>query len=348
MNTQDECFMARALQLADKSGGKNAPNPRVGCVIVHHHRIIGEGFHEQYGGEHAEVNAIRSVKANEKHLLSASTLYVTLEPCHHYGKTPPCVDLILQHKIPKVVIALEDPFEKVKGKSIEKLINNGVEVHVGCLEIEARKLCRRFLCFVERNRPYVILKFATSSDGFIGLPDQRVQISNELSKRLVHQWRSEEAAIMVGTNTALTDNPELNVRYVSGRSPIRILLDKHLKTPLSYHLLDGKQQTLVFTSKENVPDITETTFIPHNFNKKQNVLEILQTLKAKNIQSVIVEGGSKLLHSFIESGLWDEARVLVADKLLFSDGLPAPKLDPIYFSHKTALADNSIHYYFNH
>ena len=153
---------------------------------------------------------------------------------------------------------------------------------------------------------------------------------------------------MVGTNTALTDNPELNVRYVSGRSPIRILLDKHLKTPLSHHLFDGKQQTLVFTSKENVPDITETTFIPHNFRKKQNVLEILQTLKEKNIQSVIVEGGSKLLHSFIESGLWDEARVLVADKLLFSDGLPAPKLDPIYFSHKTALADNSIHYYFNH
>lgn len=293
--------MHRALQLAEIGRGNVSPNPMVGCVIVHHNKIIGEGWHRKYGDWHAEVNAVNSV--NDKSLLSEATVYVTLEPCSHFGKTPPCADLLVKHKVKKVVICNFDPFPLVAGKGIEKLQDADIEVVTGVLEEEGRKLNARFFTAVEKNRPYIILKWAETADGFIaGENFEQVKISNALSHKLSHKWRSEEDAMMVGTNTALYDNPRLNVREWTGRNPIRIVVDSNERLPKDLHLFDGSQETFILSN-------------PLKLDELQN----------QKIQSLIVEGGTKLLQSFIDIQLFDEIRVFRSQNQL-KNGISAPIL----------------------
>jgi diaminohydroxyphosphoribosylaminopyrimidine deaminase/5-amino-6-(5-phosphoribosylamino)uracil reductase len=328
-------YMQRCLQLAANGLGNVAPNPMVGCVIVHDDKIIGEGYHARYGEAHAEVNAINSVK--DKALLKDATLYVSLEPCSHHGKTPPCSDLIIESGIKKVVIASGDTNPVVAGKGIEKLKRAGVEVISGVLENEARELNKRFFTFHEQKRPYIILKWAQTADGFIDRKrtdntEPALQISNEHSRRLLHKWRSEEQAIMVGTNTARLDNPRLDIRLVSGKNPLRMVLDKNLELAESLNLLDGSQPTLVFTSKKSVAK-NNLEFATIDFS--ENILpQVMVVLFQKQIQSVIVEGGSNLLQHFIDAKLWDEARVIISENFI-GDGVTAPKLnaEPVNIEH---------------
>ncbi len=332
---EQEKYMQRCLQLAANGLGNVAPNPMVGSVIVYNDKIISEGFHARYGEAHAEVNAINSVK--DKALLKDATLYVSLEPCSHHGKTPPCADLIIESGIKNVVIACSDTNPLVGGKGIEKLKRAGVEVISGILEKEARELNKRFFTFHEQQRPYIILKWAQSADGFIDKKrmdstEAALQISNEHSKCLLHKWRSEEQSIMVGTNTARLDNPRLDVRLVSGKNPIRIVLDKNDELSESFNLFDGSEATLVFTSKKK--DAKNTLeFVTIDFEK--NVLQqVMAVLFQKQIQSVIVEGGRKLLQSFMDENMWDEARVFIANTFI-GDGVAAPKLhaEPVNIEH---------------
>ncbi|MCS6795804.1 MAG: bifunctional diaminohydroxyphosphoribosylaminopyrimidine deaminase/5-amino-6-(5-phosphoribosylamino)uracil reductase RibD [Raineya sp.] len=319
MNDTD--LMHRVLQLAMLGTGSVAPNPLVGSVITYQNKIIGEGWHKEYGKAHAEVNAIASVK--EPELLAESTLYVNLEPCSHFGKTPPCANLIVEKKIPRVVIANIDSNPLVAGKGIQILQNAGIQVKTGVLEQEARYLNRRFFTFMEKKRPYIVLKWAETADGFIARKDFSSKwISNEHSRTLVHKWRSEEQAILVGTNTAIYDNPQLNVRHWSGRNPIRIVIDKNLKIPPTHHIFDASQLTICYNlyKNENLPNLY---FI--RLDKDFFWENLLQDLFERKIQSVLVEGGTKLLQSFIDKNLWDEARVFVA-KQHFGEGIAAPQL----------------------
>lgn len=311
----DEQYMQRCLNLALLGLGNVAPNPMVGCVIVHNGIIIGEGYHQKYGEAHAEVNAIASVSTKE--LLRESTLYVNLEPCSHYGKTPPCSDLIVRSQIPRVVIGSNDPNPLVAGKGIAKLRNAGVEVTSGILKQSTDFLNRRFLTFFTKKRPYIILKWAQSADGFIAPTDNRqVWLSNELSKKLVHKWRSEEQAIMVGTNTARIDNPELTVRLWKGKNPLRVVIDKDLSLPTGNHLFNNAANTLVFNSRENSKENNiEKVKIDFSASLPKQVLD---GLYQRNIGSVIIEGGATLLNSFIEANLWDEARMFKTTALLHS------------------------------
>ncbi len=336
-----ELYMQRCLQLAALGSGNVAPNPMVGCVIVLDDKIIGEGWHQEFGKAHAEVNAINSV--TNQQLLSKSTLYVSLEPCLHYGKTPPCVDLILQHKIPKVVVGIRDPFAKVNGEGIAKLNATGVEVITPVLENECAALNKRFFTFHQRKRPYIILKWAQSKDGFIGKKNERVLISNPLSQIQVHKWRSEEQSIMIGTNTALTDNPKLNVREWFGKSPTRIVIDKDLKLPSHLSIFDGINETIIFTmqQKTSVEKIKHIQLHENNFTVK----EMLTQLHQQNIQSILVEGGAILLQSFIDSGCWDEARVITGN-ILLNDGIKAPHLNLSPASTQTS-GDDTISFYQN-
>ena len=322
--TEEEKYMARCIQLAKNGLTRVSPNPMVGAVIVHNGKIIGEGYHAKCGCAHAEVNAIHSVK--DESLLKESTIYVSLEPCSHYGKTPPCADLIIQKGIPNVVIGCQDPFSKVAGRGIQKLKDAGITVKIGVLEKECRMLIKRFITFNTLHRPYIILKWAESSDGFIDIErteGEPVVLSNPLTSMLVHKLRSEVNGIMVGTNTALLDNPSLNTRNWYGKNPIRIVIDKGLKLPEQLHLFDGSIQTLVFTekTKENQPNIEyvtidfSTDIIPH----------ICNILYKKNVQSLLVEGGSILLQSFINAGIWDEIRVEKAG-ISLHNGIKAPEI----------------------
>jgi diaminohydroxyphosphoribosylaminopyrimidine deaminase/5-amino-6-(5-phosphoribosylamino)uracil reductase len=300
-----ETYMQRCFRLAQNGLGYVTPNPLVGCVIVHDGKIISEGFHQKYGENHAERNAILHVEARHASLLlEKSTLYVNLEPCSHFGKTPPCADFIIEKKIPKVVISNSDSNPEVGGKGIERLRNAGIEVITGVLENEGRFLNRRFFTYIEKKRPYIILKWAESSDGFIRGETER-WITNEAMRNLVHKWRSEEPAIMVGTNTVLADNPQLNVRNYFGKNPLRITIDSNHKLPKNLYFFDQSQPTKNY----------ETTDLP----------EILNDLYSQKIQSVIIEGGAKLLQSFIEKNLWDEARILIGNKR-FHRGFPAPQI----------------------
>ncbi|MGE0637715.1 MAG: bifunctional diaminohydroxyphosphoribosylaminopyrimidine deaminase/5-amino-6-(5-phosphoribosylamino)uracil reductase RibD [Bacteroidia bacterium] len=324
---EQEKYIQRCLQLAANGLGNVAPNPMVGCVVVLDDKIIGEGFHANYGDAHAEVNAINSVK--NKALLKDATLYVSLEPCSHHGKTPPCSDLIIESGIKKVVIGCSDTNPLVAGKGVEKLKRAGVEVIIGIMEKEARKLNKRFFTFYEQKRPYIILKWAQTADGFIDRKrkdntEPALQISNEHSRRLLHKWRSEEQAIMVGTNTARLDNPRLDVRLVSGKNPLRMVLDKNLELTENLNLFDGSQSTLVFTSRKKDAKNT-TTYISIDF-EKDVLLQVMSVLHEKQIQSVIVEGGSKLLQSFIDEDFWDEARVFISDTFI-PNGVAGPKLN---------------------
>ncbi len=323
--SNNETYIKRCLDLAVKGLGQVAPNPMVGCVIVCDGEIIGEGYHEQYGQAHAEVNAVNSVK--DKSLLKKSTLYVNLEPCSHFGKTPPCADLIIEHKIPYVVIGSIDSNSLVSGKGIEKLAKAGVDVKSGTLEDDCKKLNKRFFTYHEKKRPYIILKWAQTADGFIDVKrneegtSKPIQISNSDSKKLLHLWRSQEQAIMIGTNTALLDNPQLTVREVEGKNPLRITVDKWLRIPKQFNLFDKTTPTLIFTSV-NEPSQTNLEFVQVDFEKAV-IPQMLDELYKRNIQSLIVEGGENILNSFIDAGLWDSARVFISEKTL-GKGVSAP------------------------
>lgn len=339
--------MQRALFLAQKGRFSTSPNPRVGAVIVYNNQIIGEGYHQSFGGPHAEPNAINSVK--NKELLSKSCMYVTLEPCSHHGKTPPCADLIIAHQIPEVYIASKDPFEKVDGSGIELLKAAGVKVTVGLLEKEAIELNKRFFCFHQNKRPYVILKWAETLDGFIGrsIEDQHLDswITSPTSKQVVHLWRAEEDGIMIGTNTALVDNAELSCREVDGNHPVRILIDQELMVPSTNKIFNDKAPTIVFNELKNEVH-NNLEFIQLNFDNPQFLIkQILTKLHQKGILSLIVEGGTQTLQHFIDSGLWDEARVFTGQKT-FKKGIYSPKLSAKLI-RKLEISGDLLKYYQN-
>ncbi len=318
--------MARALELAQLGVGNVSPNPMVGCVIVFEGKIIGEGFHQEYGGAHAEVNAINSVKNQE--LLKNCTLYVTLEPCAHHGLTPPCSDLIIEKQIPKVVIGSIDPFAQVAGKGIEKLKRSGVQVEAGILESECRSLNKRFFTFHEKKRPYVILKWAQTLDGFIDIDrsekyfGEPTWITGDLALRLVHKIRSEEGAILVGRKTAEKDNPSLTVRHWYGQNPLRAVIDNDLQLSKKLNLFDQSQKTIVFNTVENI-DSSNHVYVKLN-NEEDKIQQILDQFYSLNILSIIVEGGRQLLDSFIAANLWDEAHIFTGKKF-FHNGVKAPQ-----------------------
>lgn len=330
---KEELYMSRCLQLAKQGTGRVAPNPLVGAVLVENDEIIGEGYHAKFGEAHAEVNCInQAIRAGQESRISSSTMYVSLEPCAHFGKTPPCADLLIAHRIPKVVIGCRDPFPEVDGKGMEKLRSAGMDVTCGVLENECIAVNRRFFTFHQRHRPYIILKWAQTADGFIGSTNgepgdplrRRLRISNEYTDRLVHKWRSEEAAILVGTNTVVHDDPQLTTRLWPGPSPLRLIVDMHLRLPLFSKVFDGSVKTIVFNSlKHEESDrlsyyqVTEDVSLVH---------QVLNGLYQLNIQSVIVEGGARLLQAFIDEECWDEARVITNSELTAAGGLPAPRL----------------------
>ncbi len=318
--------MNRCVELAKNGLGTTYPNPMVGSVIVYDGKIIGEGWHKKAGEPHAEVNAIQSVK--DKTLLKKATIYVSLEPCSHFGKTPPCCDLIVKNKIPNVVIGTVDPNIKVAGNGIKKLIEAGVHVTIGILEDECNELNKRFFTFHQKKRPYIILKWAESQDGFIA-PLEKIErkpiwITNEFSRQLVHKWRTEEQAILVGTQTVIDDNPKLNARDWHGTNPIRIVLDQNNRIPQDSAVFDNKVKTIIFTSCKNA--ISKENCIFERIDFKQNIAkQIVDSLYNHNIQSVIIEGGLQTLQTFIDANLWDEARIFTGITN-FGQGIKAPLL----------------------
>ncbi|MBK6835688.1 MAG: bifunctional diaminohydroxyphosphoribosylaminopyrimidine deaminase/5-amino-6-(5-phosphoribosylamino)uracil reductase RibD [Bacteroidetes bacterium] len=319
--------MKFALQFAEKGRGKVAPNPMVGCVIVKDDKVIAEGYHQQYGGPHAEVNAINSLPSNFD--FTDCTLYVNLEPCSHYGKTPPCSDLIISKKFKRVVVGNLDTNPLVAGKGIQNLKDAGIEVSSGIINSESRELNKRFFWFHEKKQPYVILKWAETKDGFISrepLPANKEDnwITSAESKKLVHQWRAEEQAIMVGTNTVIVDDPELTTRLVDGNNPVRVIIDRGLKLPRTSKVFSTNGRVIIVTDKD-VTDEANITYCKVNFDK-DFVKSLLNKLFELSIQSLIIEGGSKLLNSFIEAGAWNEARVFVGEKE-FEKGIKAPVFD---------------------
>lgn len=325
--TSNEKYMSRCIQLAQNGLGRTYPNPMVGSVIVYNDSIIGEGWHQKAGEPHAEVHAVKSVK--DKSLLKKATIYVSLEPCSHYGKTPPCSNLIIESGIKRVVIGTVDPFSEVSGKGIKKLMDAGCEVIVGVRERECRELNQRFFTFHLQKRPYIILKWAASDDGFLSPVPQTgkrksVWITNRYSKQLVHKWRAEEEAIMVGTNTAVRDNPKLDTRLWRGEHPVRVVLDRKLRIPLDSHLFDDSIKTLIIT-ENNCPERTSRNIIFEaiDFNKDLPS-QVCEVLWRHEIQSVIIEGGRQTLQTFIDSEKWDEAR-LFTGTVHFGDGTRAPQ-----------------------
>ena len=329
---EEEKYMRRCIELAANGLCNVAPNPMVGAVIVCDGRIIGEGYHIRCGEAHAEVNAIRSVK--DESLLQRSTIYVSLEPCSHYGKTPPCADLIIEKQIPRIVIGCQDPFSKVAGRGIQKLRDAGREVIVGVLEKECRHLIRRFITFNTLHRPFITLKWAESADHFIDIErtnGKPMILSSPLSSMLVHKKRTEADAIMVGRRTALLDNPSLTVRNWYGHNPIRIVLDRSLSLPNDLQIFDGDIPTLIFTEKKR-PEERNITYITIDFSHNP-LIQIMEELYQRKIQSLLVEGGSQLLQSFIDNGLWDEAFIEKCPSRLYS-GVKAPEISD-KFSYST-------------
>ncbi len=339
----DERYMQRCLELAVLGAGKTSPNPMVGAVIVNGDMIIGEGFTSPYGGPHAEINAIQQVirqvgEEKAKQLFLASTIYVSLEPCAHYGKTPPCADLIVNMGFRKVVIACLDPFAKVNGAGVKKLEDAGIEITVGVLEAEAKWLNRRFFTKLKEFRPYVILKWAETADGYFAPKEARQRwISNNASKQLVHKWRCEEDAILVGKRTAELDNPSLTVRDWIGRNPKRVLIDKNLELDEELTIFDQSADTIIFNAKK-------TDWRDHlKYIELENFdlylpQQILYQLYLMDIQSIIIEGGKKTLESFIKVDLWDEARVFIAD-ITWGDGLESPEFTGELFSEEQVGSD---------
>lgn len=318
----------------------------VGAILVYNNRVIGEGYHRLYGQAHAEVNCINSVNEADHALISQSTLYVSLEPCAHFGKTPPCADLVIKHKIPQVVIGCRDSFAAVDGKGIEKLKAAGINVTVAALESEALELNKRFFTFHQKQRPYIILKWAQSSDGKIaGTGGERTFISNTFTNRLVHQWRSEEAAIMVGTNTALKDDPALTTRLYPGNDPVRMVIDMELKLPASLKLFDKSSKTIVFNRhKQEAGEMLSFYKISDDQNAIPEILAVLYQLQ---IQSIIIEGGAKLLQSFIDANLWDEARIITNTQRKIAEGINAPILQLQKLIKEENILNDSIVYFEN-
>lgn len=321
----DEIFMLRCLQLAKNGLGTTYPNPLVGSVIVHQNEIIGEGWHQKAGQPHAEVNAINSVK--NKDLLKESTLYVNLEPCSHFGKTPPCADLIIKHNIKKVVVGCIDSFSEVSGRGIQKLQNAGIEVVTGILEEKCKEINKRFFTFHNKKRPFIILKWAETPNGFFAPFEKQNQvpfwISNEFSIQKTHKLRSEEQAILVGKNTIFSDNPSLTTRFWQGNSPIRLIIDKNLEIPTHFNVYNNEVLSIFF-NKNKKEEKNNTIFEILDF-EKPIFNQILEYLYQKNIQSLIVEGGAYLLNDIIEKNLWDEAMVFVGENHL-QEGIKAPQL----------------------
>lgn len=337
--------MQRCLELARLGAGHVTPNPMVGSVLVYEDRIIGEGYHQLYGKAHAEVNCIASVKPEDEHLIRQATIYVSLEPCAHHGKTPPCADLIVAQNIPRVIVGCRDPFPQVNGRGIEKLLAAGIEVTVGVLEQECIALNKRFFLFHTRHRPYIVLKWARTANGRIAGPPaaNRLLITNEVTNRLVHKWRAEEAAILVGPRTALFDDPALTARLWTGPDPIRLVVDKELQLPENLKLFDEKVRTIVFNNHkhEDKGPIQYYQLSPDSSLINQLVLA-LHHLK---IQSVLVEGGARLLQSFIDEDCWDEARVITNNELEIPTGLPEPQLQQARLVSRETLLSDSIRYY---
>ncbi|MFD0989002.1 bifunctional diaminohydroxyphosphoribosylaminopyrimidine deaminase/5-amino-6-(5-phosphoribosylamino)uracil reductase RibD [Mariniflexile jejuense] len=338
-----ETYIKRCIDIAKNGLGTTRPNPMVGSVIVYKNQIIGEGFTSPYGGNHAEVNAINSVK--DKSLLKKSTIYVTLEPCSHFGKTPPCSDLIIKHEIPNVIIGCIDDNSLVAGKGVEKLKQAGCSVVVGILETECKNHHKRFFTFHNKKRPYIILKWAETTDGFIAPKTKNEQkpvwITNEFSRQLVHKWRAEEQAILVGTNTVLQDNPSLTVRDWTGQNPIRIVLDQNDKLSKNYAVFDNEAKTILINSKTKNP-IPKTQnwhleFIDWNL-KTAIAKQISDILYKNNINSIIIEGGAKTLQTFINENLWDEARIFTGSSA-FKTGIKAPNFSGNLIFEETILND---------
>ena len=317
-----EFYIKRCIELAQKTTGKTYPNPLVGAVIVHNGKIIGEGFHQKAGEPHAEINAINSVKKPE--LLPESTIYVSLEPCAHFGKTPPCSFKLREIGFKKVVIGAMDSHDKVNGKGKKILMDAGIETLSGILENKCRELNKRFFTFHEKKRPFIILKWAESNDGFIDKNFQPTKISNELASQFVHQIRSEEHAILVGTQTALIDNPSLTTRLVEGRNPVRILIDFDLKVPQNFKIYNDEAPTLIFNQKKEA-DEGNIKFI--KISKENFLEELMQKLFENQIQSVLIEGGSRTLQTFINANLWDETIIIKNENLLLKNGTKAPKFN---------------------
>ncbi len=337
--------MSRCFDLAQRAKGHTSPNPMVGAVLVYNDRIIGEGWHHYYGADHAEVNCLKNVAEADKHLISECTMYVNLEPCAHHGITPPCADRLVREKVKRVVIANKDPFEKVNGKGIDKLKEAGIEMTTGVLEKEGQWLNRRFFCFHQQKRPYIILKWAGSKDGFIAPADRsKIQITGPESQKLLHKWRTEEAAIMVGTTTAINDNPELTARLHEGKQPLRIVLDKDLRVPHTHHVYDGKAATWIINEqKEILLGNVHSVKMPFG----EGLLPALMNrLYEARIFSVIVEGGSSLLNSFINAGLWDEARIFTGD-VSIKDGIHAPILVNVVQAFTTLVGNDQLDVYVN-
>lgn len=323
MNNHED-YIARCIELAKNGFGTTYPNPMVGSVIVYNGEIIGEGWHQKAGEPHAEVNAIRSVK--DPSLLNKATIYVSLEPCSHFGKTPPCCDLIIKNKIPNVVIGTVDSNIKVAGNGIKRLQEAGANVLVGILEKECYELNQRFFTFHEKKRPYIILKWAETQDGFIA-PLQKeeqkpVWITNINSRQLVHKWRTEEQAILVGTQTVIDDNPKLNARDWEGNNPVRVVIDQNHRIPKTAHVFDNQTKTIVFSNKKSTPSLENTILEVIDF-QKNIAQQIADILFQHQIQSVIVEGGAQTLQTFIDANLWDEARVFIGN-CTFEKGVKAP------------------------
>lgn len=344
----DENYMQRCIDLAGLGAGGVSPNPMVGAVIVHQNNIIGEGYHQQYGLAHAEVNAINQVIENfedAERLLKNSTAYISLEPCTHYGKTPPCADLIIKHRIPKVVVGCRDPFAQVDGKGIEKLKAAGIEVLTGVLEADCQWLNRRFFTRVQKQRPYIILKWAQTNDGFFAPEDKsQLWITGEESRRLVHQWRSQEDAVLIGKNTASIDNPQLNTRYWPGKSPKRIVIDRKLELSDQLNVYDQSVETLIFNEVKTDIDKKVKYIALEDFDRFVPQYILFQ-LYLQDIQSVIIEGGAHTLNSFINEGLWDEARVFTGEVVL-RHGIKAPCINGIS-SPELLLGTDRLKFFYN-
>lgn len=334
-------YLQRCIELALLGAGNVSPNPMVGAVIVHNDTIIGEGYHQKYGGPHAEVNAVNHVLGkfdNAEKLLQASTIYVSLEPCAHYGKTPPCADLIIKHRIPKVGVGCRDPFNQVNGRGIEKLQEAGVEVITGILEQECIYLNRRFFTSVQKQRPYIILKWAQTVDGFFALADgNQYWITGPEAKKLVHKWRGEEDAILVGKNTARVDNPQLNVREWEGRPPKRVVIDRRLELSPDLHLFDQSVETLVFNEIKTDIDGRIKYIALEDFDNYVPQYIMFQ-LYLQDITSVIIEGGAATLNAFIDAGLWDEARVFTGNESL-NNGILSPVIKGVKYEEHTIGSD---------
>ena len=336
-----EHFIDKCIRLARKGALDVSPNPMVGCVIVNDGEIIGEGYHKEYGKNHAEVNAINSVK--DKSVLKNSILYVNLEPCCHHGKTPPCTDLIIKYNIPKVVIGCIDTFSKVSGQGIKKLKDNSVEVIYGVLEKDCIELNKRFFCYHIKKRPYIILKWAKSKDNFIAPINQEKPfwMTCEKSKKLVHSWRAEEDAILVGRKTVVSDNPSLTVRMSEGKNPLRIVIDKELKLNEKSNVFDDQAETIVFNNiKSTIVD--KTTYLKADFNNLNQ--DILNQLYNRDILSVIIEGGAITINSFIEKNLYDEIRVFTTDKIL-KKGVNSPELPDINLIETSIINNDKLEVY---